>query len=387
MKIGIYLSSINRELGGGARFESEITQAIAKQVGDQFEFHLISHHPTASFELPHIHIPYPSPSSRKRFWGEKLRLVSPRGSHAERTKQILAAQGIDLLYSPHPSSLSQDIPFVVTCWDLQHRVQPFFPEVSTIGHTWNERESHYRETLPRAAAVITGTEQGKGEVEHFFGVDPDRICVIPFSVPQTLQASTAAKPPWAPDKPFIVYPAQFWPHKNHATIILALDKLKKEYGTELTAVFPGSSKMDGTCTEGYIESLARAHEISVNFPGFISDQELRWLYENAQALVFASLFGPDNLPPIEAMSLRCPVIASNVRGAEEQLGDAALRVPPTDPTAMASALQRLTSDKVARADLIERGIQLTKSRSMQHYIDKLMQLFDQLAKYRRCWAP
>ena len=46
-----------------------------------------------------------------------------------------------------------------------------------------------------------------------------------------------------------------------------------------------------------------------------------------------SLFGPENLPPLEAMALGCPVVAADVPGAREQLGDAALRVPPIDAAA------------------------------------------------------
>ncbi|MFM6269445.1 MAG: glycosyltransferase, partial [Dolichospermum sp.] len=52
------------------------------------------------------------------------------------------------------------------------------------------------------------------------------------------------------------------------------------------------------------------------------------LYINAFSLAFMSFFGPDNLPPLEAMALGCPVIASKVSGSEEQLGNNALLVNP-----------------------------------------------------------
>ncbi len=385
MKIGIYFSAMGRELGGGARFEKEVTQALAMQATDCLEFYLVSHEQNTHFHLPNITVPYPSSTSLKRLAAERLRLVKPRGPYATRLTRKLKANGIDLLYSPHPRSLVEDIPFVVTCWDLQHRMQPFFPEVSTMGHLWNDRESLYRKVFPRATAIVTGTKQGKNEVDRFYGVAPDRIHVIPFFVPDSLLHCSASTPGWMPNNRFIVYPAQFWPHKNHATIILALRHLKTEHGIGVTAVFPGSPTKDAACTRAYVEQLARQHGVLACFPGFVSDEELRGLYEHADALVFASLFGPDNLPPLEAMSVRCPVVASRVPGSEEQLGDAALLVSPTDEIAMANAICQLIGKPDVRHRLIEKGQQLTDNLSVQGYAQSLVSLFEQFRKYRRCW--
>ncbi len=52
-----------------------------------------------------------------------------------------------------------------------------------------------------------------------------------------------------------------------------------------------------------------------------------------------TFFGPENLPPLEAFALKCPVIASNVSGSEEQLGDAAILVNPVNPEEIAQAIQ------------------------------------------------
>ena len=56
--------------------------------------------------------------------------------------------------------------------------------------------------------------------------------------------------------------------------------------------------------------------------------ELIALYRHALALTFVSYFGPDNLPPLEAFALGCPVITSAIEGVDEQLGNAALYVNP-----------------------------------------------------------
>ena len=52
----------------------------------------------------------------------------------------------------------------------------------------------------------------------------------------------------------------------------------------------------------------------VHFLGFVETDELVALYHHAHALTYMSLFGPENLPPLEAMALGCPVVAADVPG-------------------------------------------------------------------------
>src|ERR1700719_3211706 len=74
-------------------------------------------------------------------------------------------------------------PYMAVVWDLQHRLQPWFPEVSINGN-WQHRDTTYTAVLGRAAAVIVGTEAGKLEVERFFPVNPSRILVNPHPTPR-----------------------------------------------------------------------------------------------------------------------------------------------------------------------------------------------------------
>src|SRR6202020_3153539 len=76
----------------------------------------------------------------------------------------------------------------------------------------------------------------------------------------------------------------------------------------------------------------------VDYRGRVSEEELGALYTGAWALTYASGVGPDNLPPLEAMALGCPVVTADVPGAQEQFGDSALRFHPTDEAALAALL-------------------------------------------------
>ena len=93
----------------------------------------------------------------------------------------------------------------------------------------------------------------------------------------------------------------------------------------------------------------------------MSQNELIALYKDAFALIFLSFFGPDNLPPLEAFGLGCPVIASNVSGSQEQLSDYAILVDPHNENQVAHAIKTLYEKPEIRKDLIKRGYERARS--------------------------
>ena len=87
----------------------------------------------------------------------------------------------------------------------------------------------------------------------------------------------------------------------------------------------------------------------------MSQPDLVSLYQRATALVFPSLFGPENFPPLEAFALECPVVAGRIPGAEEQMGEAAILVDPTNHELWSDAVVSILQDRELRATLIARG--------------------------------
>jgi glycosyltransferase involved in cell wall biosynthesis len=100
----------------------------------------------------------------------------------------------------------------------------------------------------------------------------------------------------------------------------------------------GSVKMDGVCSAGYV-----------------SDEELRSLYEHALALVSPSHYEGFGLPPVEAMSLGCPAIIGNSAATVEICGDAALQCNPDDTDEISRLMRLIHDDPGRRAELIAAG--------------------------------
>jgi glycosyltransferase involved in cell wall biosynthesis len=183
---------------------------------------------------------------------------------------------------------------------------------------------------------------------------------------------------------FLIYPAQFWPHKNHVNILIALALLKRNRGIVIEMVFTGSDKGNSGHVFGKINELG-LHD-QVHMLGFVPREDLRALYSEALALTFASFFGPDNIPPLEAFTLGCPVIASRVSGAEEQLGDAALLFDPADPEDLVSAILTISRDQQLRARMVQKGAEIAKTRTPQAYVEQVCKILDKFALIRRCWG-
>jgi glycosyltransferase involved in cell wall biosynthesis len=130
---------------------------------------------------------------------------------------------------------------------------------------------------------------------------------------------------------------------------------------EFHAAHPEYALVIAGKTEGaYYQSLvALAATLSISdsvrFIGYVSDDELAYLYAKARALVFPSLLEGFGMPVLEAMEKGLPVVTSNDGSLAEIAGDAAVLVDPRNPYDIAQGIARIVDDETARGDLIARG--------------------------------
>jgi glycosyltransferase involved in cell wall biosynthesis len=290
-------------------------------------------------------------------------------------------------YSDDYRCLWVDKPYVLTVYDLNHRHQPEFPDVSANGE-WFLREEFFSRAIPRAFRVIVDSEVGKEDVLRFYNMREDRVKVLPY-----LPAYTSAGSKPTNEQPvlkkyglqpgYLFYPAQFWPHKNHIILLLALKQLRETHNISIKLALSG--KDEGNLA--YIQSMVKRFglESQVFFLGFVPDKDMPVLYRNALTLVFPSFFGPTNIPPLEAFELGCPVIAADVRGVKAQLGDSALLVDPASAGQWAEAIFRLYSYPKLCDDLIQRGRNRVNQWKSEDYVRGMIGIFDELQPILRCW--
>jgi glycosyltransferase involved in cell wall biosynthesis len=283
------------------------------------------------------------------------------------------------------------LPVFATVYDLAHRQHPFFPEVSDDdwGWGWEARENHYRRVLTRATRIFTGTPTGKNQIVASYGVNPANVIVNPFPVPKVASDADAQPDNEVLEKyelssGYLFYPAQFWPHKNHVNLLRAFQKLKQAHGLEPDLVLTGQDK--GNLQ--YVLQVAADLNVAkrLKHVGFVPAGDMPALYRRAAALVFPSFLGPDNLPPLEAFSFSCPVLASRVDGVTEQLGQkSAALFDPGNPADIADAMARVINNRRYRARLVRQGHKLAVDRTAEAYVAMVNATLDDFAPWRRTW--
>ena len=89
--------------------------------------------------------------------------------------------------------------------------------------------------------------------------------------------------------------------------------------------------------------------------GYLTAAEKNTLYQNATAFVFPSLYEGFGIPPLEAMSLGCPVISSHAASLPEVVGEAARLVDPLDENDIAQGIWDVVSDREYSSGLVVKG--------------------------------
>ncbi|MDX6665482.1 MAG: hypothetical protein QOG68_1688, partial [Solirubrobacteraceae bacterium] len=224
-------------------------------------------------------------------------------------------------------------PRVVTLLDVQHHE---LPQMFSRAERWL-RAWAYDGAARDADLVITISEHAKrGLVEHV-GVPAERIEVIGLGVDH--ERFTPEGPGRDDLGDYVLYPANLWPHKNHARLLEAWRQVD-----DLTLVLIG-------------QSFGRASEQErVRHLGHVAHEDLPALYRGARAVVFPSLFEGFGLPVLEAMACGTPVAASDRGALTEVAGGAALLFDPESVPAIAAAVRQIAGDEALRARVRAAGL-------------------------------
>jgi glycosyltransferase involved in cell wall biosynthesis len=222
------------------------------------------------------------------------------------------------------------------------------PEAYSLAfRTW------YRTMLPvlgrRAQQVVTVSEFSRGELSRLAGIPPEKVVVIPLGAEHLLETpadlSILARLPIMPER-YILAVGSRSPHKNLQAAIRAVSQLDSD---RLPLVIAGGSNR--RIFAGQDGDVGRFHEA-----GYVTDGELRALYEHAACFVYPSLYEGFGLPPLEAMACGCPTVVSNTTSLPEVCGDAALYCDPRNPEDIAAGLRMLIQVPARRDELRRRGL-------------------------------
>ncbi|KEF39754.1 glycosyltransferase [Schinkia azotoformans MEV2011] len=116
------------------------------------------------------------------------------------------------------------------------------------------------------------------------------------------------------------------------------------------------------------------------YVGYVNEQELRSLYENATCFVYPSKYEGFGLPPLEAMSMGCPVILSTAASLPEVYGESVLYCDPNDSYSLVKQLIKIYSDENLKKQLIQEGIDHAKSFRWQTCAQQVFAAIEEVLK-------
>ena len=201
--------------------------------------------------------------------------------------------------------------------------------------------------LARADWMIVDSQNTARDVAEQVGLAGERVQVVPLA---PVSAFTDG-PPWSPAPPgrtpFVLHVGSDTFYKNRGTVIDVFGRLKASRSIRLVMVGPGPSPAIAERVE------RQGLSADVEWLRDIDDQALAELYQNAALLLFPSLYEGFGWPVLEAMSVGCPVVCSDI--LSDLTGDGALVAPALDDGALATACATILDDAAFGRDLSARA--------------------------------
>ena len=286
---------------------------------------------------------------------------------------------VDIIYYPAPGCTYPEFPYIYTLWDIGHKSTYSFPELC-YNNNFEYRKKHYDFIPHKALAIFCESEAGKHDIVKYLNINEHRIKVIPLFPSTIINKSVQLSKPNGLDVncDFIHYCAQIWAHKNHYNLLVAFKSVLGKY-PNLHLILTGTNKNN----EAYVKSVIHVLGINDNVInlGFVSIQELKWIYLNSLGLVMPTFLGPTNMPLLEAAELKCPVACSDLLGHREQLGDYALYFDPKDPIDIFNKICQMVDNKKN-----EIAKQYKSKFNIESCLAAIDQSFTEIRNIRFCWG-
>lgn len=228
----------------------------------------------------------------------------------------------------------------------------------------------------RSEALITPSDWVKYDVAQFTRVPPEKINVtheaadIIHDNPQPVADLEKQK--------FIMYVGRPLPHKNLKRLVRAFSEVQLTH-PKLKLALVGKTDSNYLLLKRYVHQQGIS---GIVFTDFVTEEQLRWLYENAQAYVFPSLSEGFGLPGLEALAHGLPLVSSRATCLPEIYKDTAVYFNPISTSDMAEKIKMVLENNKLAASLRLRGPKLAAQYSWEQTAQQTLTLYEQVLEDR-----
>jgi len=204
--------------------------------------------------------------------------------------------------------------------------------------------------------IVTVSEFSKKELVKYAYIDEKKISVISNAADHILyrgKPSEEFRNKIKSNQPYLLAVSSLGENKNFKKLSEAFSELKFR---NFKLIIAGG--VSNTL------NIERSNSVA-QYLGYVTDNELKYLYEHAALFIFPSFYEGFGIPPLEAMILNCPVLSSNTSAMPEVLEDGVVYCNPYDVEDIAKKIQQLIDDPKALNALKTKGLEQAKKYNWQ----------------------
>lgn len=296
----------------------------------------------------------------------------------ERTtpRYLVDAHHPDLVFCALPSLRFRisGLPLIFLSPDLLHID---YPE-SLPAADREYRHNLFLEAGRTADLILTVSNFSRERLLLHYGAPRSLVKVIPHALPKGLCRQIE---PGSRTKPHFLYPANFWKHKNHKTLLVGYKIYAQKVLRPWPLVLTGHPD-SGDCS-GVRESIRTLRlQGLVEYRGYLKGRAYRSTWAEAGALVFPSNYEGFGLPLVEAMEWEVPILAADLPSLKEVAGSAASFMDQKSPGKIGEGLCQISSNAALRNRLVREGRERKKAFSWKRAAEAFSQLAARLLQER-----
>ncbi len=289
-----------------------------------------------------------------------------------RSGSVLAKNQVDILYCPFSAATfaERGIPTVSTILDIQHEFYPQFFAPQEFQH----RRKFYQDIVKKVERVTCISDYTKETFCDKYGYPVERAETIYIAIQNRFEQEDdrVLDKLNIRDQKYIVYPANFWEHKNHKCLLNAFAMYAHEH-RDMKLVLTGNPLDQAE----YYNELLKAMKIDdlTVITGYVTNEELYSILKNAKGLIYPSLFEGFGIPVVEAMHLKKLIACSDLTSLPEIGCEAIHYFNPKKPDAILEGINFLAQNQMTD-DIIAEYEQKLKEYETDKMVDAYLKVFE-----------
>jgi glycosyltransferase involved in cell wall biosynthesis len=213
----------------------------------------------------------------------------------------------------------------------------------------------FKRNLQFAKLLVTDSNHAKNELIKNFNIKENKIVV---SYPGLNYIKNIKKPNLVLSFPYLLFVGTIEPRKNIESLIKVFISLKKQKKIPHKLIICGKK---GWKFKRIFEMVKNSEiQKEVIFTGYVTDEEKKYLYKNADIFIYPTFYEGFGIPVLEAMTYGCPVITSNTSSLPEVVGKAGITIKPDSLPDLTAAIIRVFNDNKLKRKMILEGYKQAK---------------------------